>query len=115
MRFEISEPWDDNKHFNYFENAYKKAFQIYSDLSTGFDILRIDILLDAEDSREKQLIDKEQDINVICSTTGLPFPMEERENNILYSIGKGETVLLIQVECYWDLRQTSLDIKTLLM
>ncbi|WP_313757253.1 DUF3885 domain-containing protein [Tissierella sp.] len=115
LRFEISEPWGDNECFNYFKNAFEKVFHIYSDLSADFNILRIDVLLDADDCQGSRLTDKEQDINVICSTTGLPFPMEERECTILYDIGNGETVTLIEVQYYWNLKLISFDIKALLM
>jgi hypothetical protein len=115
LRFEISEPWGDNKHFAYFENAYQKAFQVYSDFPAGFDILRIDVHLDAEKSREKQLADKRENLNIICSTTGLPLPADEREILITHNSMKNETDFLLQVECYWNLKDISFDIKSLLM
>lgn len=115
LRFEISDPWGDDESFAHFEKAYQKVSDIYNDLQTGFDILRIDIHLDAEDSKEQQLADKQESLHVICSTTGLPSPSEEREIGITLDSGKGEMIPLLQVECYWNLKQLSFHIKDLLM
>ncbi len=115
LRFEVAENGGDNSSFGYFENVYKKVLQIYSDLSIDFNVLRMDILLDAEDSRENQLTNKMRDIHIICDTIGLPFPSEEREHKVLYNSGNGEILQFIQVECYWNIKQLLWDIKILFM
>lgn len=115
LRLEISESWGDNKNSAYFENAYQKAFQIYNDFPAGFDILRIDVPFDAEENRKKQLADKQESLNIIRHTTGLPLPTEEREVSITHDTGKEETVPLMKVQCYWNLNNISFDIKALLM
>lgn len=114
LRFEISEPWGDTNSPSYFLKAFTKAHQIYCDLADDFDILRIDLLLDAEDTREMQFADQQRQLSVIRGATGLPFPTEMRESDMLSDAGEDWIMPPIKVECYWDIKQVSLNADSLL-
>lgn len=115
LRFEISDPMEDSDEPSYFESAYRRAAEIYIGLPAAPDILRIDIGLDPEESREGQLAGKRDDLRVICGAAGLPVPEEERETSFSADAGWGEAGIQRRAECYWDLKKISPDLRSLLM
>lgn len=112
LRFEISEPWRDVDDFTHFQKSYQKLLTLYKNFN--FDILRIDISLDAEESIERKEIYRQLQLNNILLLTKLPFPSECRECHISYDTGR-EEIPLIQLELYWDLQKIDFIEQKLLM
>lgn len=112
LRFKLSEAEGDVDNFTHFQEAYQKLLILYKNFN--FDILRIDISLDTEESTKRQEIYRQLQLNNILLLTKLPFPSERRECHISYDTGR-EEVSLIQLELYWDLQKINFIEKNLLM
>lgn len=115
LRMEISDPKANTKDITTLHNAFDRAFAIYEKLAKNFTILRINLFYEMEDSEEIRNEDRAFDLGIICSATGLPLPMEERNSTTTIKDDKGRRTELFQVECYWDLSDVAFDHRALIM
>lgn len=114
LRMEIGNP-EQEIDDQYFHDAFERAYTIYKAFGDNFTVLRINLFFDMADSQDIREEDKKFDLGVICSATGLPLPMEERESTVEMAGIDDELTTLYQVECYWDLDKISFDTQALLM
>lgn len=115
LRFELGDPFGNTNSMEYFNNCFDRAFAVYEKLSSDFNILRINLFYPITDSEEIIEEDKETDLGIICSATGLPLPIEERVTNFVIKDEDGNRTQLLQIECYWDLNNIIFDNRELIM
>lgn len=115
LRFELGDPSGDTTSMNYFNDCFDRAFAIYEKLSDNFNILRINLFYPSTDSEDDIFTYKETDLGIICSTTGLSLPFEERITDFVTKDKNNNVTHLIQIECYWNLNDIIFDNRALIM
>lgn len=115
LRFELGDPVGNTNSMDYFNDCFDRAFAIYEQLSDNFNVLRINLFYPSTDSEDDIFKDKETDLGIICSTTGLPLPSEERITDFITKDENGSITNLIQIECYWALNDIIFDNRALIM